>query len=359
MTADRGHARTPSPESRPARRTWPRRLVLALCLCAGLVAGQTAEAAPRRADRDLEAAYSALRGGVANLDHVRVVAMGAAKGDAMAAEVLGWLFATGTVIRQDRAKAVGWYVRAASSGSPAALDNARALMGHLKATERSRLAPSWLRYLAGASAAMAEPVIRRNGDAAAPGPWANAMVMAERAALTRMIESATIGTRVTPSLAKAVAKVESNFRPDARSRAGARGVMQMMPATASGEFGVHPDVLWDANHNIVLGVRYLDMLISRYGAVDVALSFYNGGSAVGPPGAARVTPWTRDYVDSVLAWERIYANRPEGQPSGLPLVDPASEAVASGLVLPAAADLRGDGASAPAPSRLRIVRRTG
>lgn len=275
-----------------------------------------------QARSDLDRAYAALRAGAANFDHVRIVATGAARGDAVAAEVLGWLFATGTVVPKDKVRAVGWYVQAASAGAPRALGNARVVMESLKAAERSRLAPSWLRYMAEASVVSAAPTLRRLGKQSRPGSWVAGMVPTERDIIARLVVAATAGTGVSPSLAKAVAKVESDFRANAHSPAGARGVMQIMPATAKGEFGVHPDTLWDARHNAVLGVRYLDGLISRFGAVDVALSYYNGGAAVGRPGMARVTPWTRDYVDSVLAWEQIYANRPEGQPSGMPMADP-------------------------------------
>jgi soluble lytic murein transglycosylase-like protein len=275
-----------------------------------------------QARTDQDRAYAALRKGAANFDHVRIVATGAARGDAVAAEVLAWLFATGTVVPKDKVRAVGWYVQAASAGAPRALGNARVVMESLKAAERTRLAPSWLRYMAEASVMTAAPTIRRMGAESGPGSWVAGMLPAERDIIARLVVAATAGTGVSPSLAKAVAKVESNFRADAHSPAGARGVMQIMPATAQGEFGVHPDTLWDARHNAVIGVRYLDALILRYGAVDVALSYYNGGASVGRPGMARVTPWTRHYVDSVLAWERVYANRPDGQPSGMPMADP-------------------------------------
>jgi len=287
-----------------------------------LLAGFVFGVSDAQARTDLDRAYAALRSGAANFDHVRIVATGAARGDAVAAEVLAWLFATGTVVPKDKVRAVGWYVQAASAGAPRALGNARVVMESLRAAERSRLAPSWLRYMAEASVMTAAPTIRRIGNQSGRGSWFAGMIPAERDIVARLVVAATAGTAVSPSLAKAVARVESNFRADAHSRSGARGVMQIMPATAEGEFGVHPDTLWDARHNAIIGVRYLDSLISRYGAVDVALSYYNGGGAVGRPGMARVTPWTRDYVDSVLAWERVYANRPEGQPSGMPMADP-------------------------------------
>lgn len=63
-------------------------------------------------------------------------------------------------------------------------------------------------------------------------------------------------TAVPPSLALAVASVESGFRDDLESAAGARGVMQITPEAAR-RFGVRPDALWDARENIALGLRML------------------------------------------------------------------------------------------------------
>ena len=109
--------------------------------------------------------------------------------------------------------------------------------------------------------------------------------------------------RVRPELALAVAQVESNFNPKALSHKGAIGVMQIMPATGRGVFGVEPDALWDPETNIRLGVKFLDSLLKRYrGREDLALSHYNGGSRVGAWPNSRVIPYTRGYVDKVLTY---------------------------------------------------------
>lgn len=113
---------------------------------------------------------------------------------------------------------------------------------------------------------------------------------------------------VPPSLALAVAHAESHFDPSAESSAGARGVMQIMPATGRGEFGVEPDELWEPRLNAQLGIAFLDQLIDRYdGRWDLALSYYNGGSRVGNGATAKVIPATQSYVDKVLKLERRYA----------------------------------------------------
>ncbi len=112
--------------------------------------------------------------------------------------------------------------------------------------------------------------------------------------------------RIAPSLALAVAHAESNFDPRARSHAGARGVMQIMPATARLEYGIEPALLWNPRINVRLGLHFLRRLLNRYrGRVDLALSYYNGGAAVGDLPNARVIPATRSYVTRV---ERLRAH---------------------------------------------------
>ena len=114
-------------------------------------------------------------------------------------------------------------------------------------------------------------------------------------------------THVRPSLALAVAKTESDFRPHVVSHAGAVGIMQIMPATAFGLYKIRRAELFDPQTNIRVGVRFLDHLIKKYnGRIDLALSHYNGGSAVMKNGNARVLPYTRTYVTRVLARSRHY-----------------------------------------------------
>lgn len=106
--------------------------------------------------------------------------------------------------------------------------------------------------------------------------------------------------RVPVSLALAVAHAESNFNPSARSHKGARGVMQIMPRTARTEYGIASHLLWNPRLNIRLGLHFLKRLLHRYdGRVDLALSYYNGGSAVGKLPYARVIPATARYVAKV------------------------------------------------------------
>jgi soluble lytic murein transglycosylase-like protein len=112
---------------------------------------------------------------------------------------------------------------------------------------------------------------------------------------------------VPPALALAVAHAESNFNARAISPKGARGVMQIMPATARDEYGLSPGVLWSPRLNIRLGLHFLRRLLRKYrGRQDLALSYYNGGSAVGVWPNARVIPATWRYVSRVRRLQTWY-----------------------------------------------------
>lgn len=114
------------------------------------------------------------------------------------------------------------------------------------------------------------------------------------------ILKATIGTKVSPALVLAVISVESGGKSDAQSSAGAQGLMQLMPATAT-RFGVQDRLV--PSQNISGGVQYLDWLSQKFSADPIlVLAGYNAGE-----GSVRdhkgVPPFaeTRDYVPKVLA----------------------------------------------------------
>jgi hypothetical protein len=126
----------------------------------------------------------------------------------------------------------------------------------------------------------------------------------------RLIVAEAEATQVPIPLALAVAKVESDFQGSVRSTKGARGVMQIMPATARDEFGVAADELWDERLNVQLGLYYLAQLHDQYGGRwDLALSHYNGGTLRGQGENARPHSYTRGYVEKVLRWRRRYADQ--------------------------------------------------
>ena len=132
---------------------------------------------------------------------------------------------------------------------------------------------------------------------------------------------------VHAALVKAVIAAESNFEPGAVSRAGAQGMMQLMPATAE-ELGVeHP---FGVVENVDGGVRYLRAMLERFGDVRRALAAYNAGpGTVDRYGGVPPYPETRTYVKRVLQYYREYRADFEG-PAGRALV--AREAVSDEVV---------------------------
>jgi soluble lytic murein transglycosylase-like protein len=111
---------------------------------------------------------------------------------------------------------------------------------------------------------------------------------------------ATVGTEVSPALVLAIMAIESSGRPDAVSRAGAQGLMQLMPATAA-RFGV-ADAFAPAE-NIAGGVAYLDWLMDHFDRDPIlVLAGYNAGEgAVRDHGGVPPFAETRAYVPKVLA----------------------------------------------------------
>ena len=124
-------------------------------------------------------------------------------------------------------------------------------------------------------------------------------------ALREPIEAAARRHGLDPTLAMAVARVESCFDVRARSRAGAEGIMQLMPATARA-LGVGDSFARDAN--LDGGTRYLARLLARFGGDEtLALAAYNAGPGhVRRHGGVPPFPETVAYVRRVLAARERY-----------------------------------------------------
>lgn len=96
------------------------------------------------------------------------------------------------------------------------------------------------------------------------------------ASLEQIFEEAAQKYNVPKNLIKAIAKAESDFRPDVTSKAGAQGIMQLMPATAR-ELGVTDS--FDPYQNIMGGTKYISQMLQEYnGDISLALAAYNAGS---------------------------------------------------------------------------------
>lgn len=108
---------------------------------------------------------------------------------------------------------------------------------------------------------------------------------------------------VHPELVAAVVRAESAFQARARSRKGARGLMQLMPATGK-RFGVASRELYDPVKNIEAGTRYLDFLLERFDQ-DLAkvLAAYNAGEGtVERYGGVPPYRETREYVKRIFGF---------------------------------------------------------
>ncbi len=111
---------------------------------------------------------------------------------------------------------------------------------------------------------------------------------------------------MSPRLVAAVVKAESGFDPMAVSPKGARGLMQVMPATGR-RFGVNEDRLFEPATNLDVGVRYLSWLTEHFsGDVSRVLAAYNAGEgAVEEHGGIPPYRETRNFVRKVYSSFRL------------------------------------------------------
>lgn len=150
--------------------------------------------------------------------------------------------------------------------------------------------------------------------------------------------------RVNPYLIMALIRQESAFNTRAHSPAGARGLMQLMPATGRSFGRLNKNQLFTPDKNVAAGVRFIGYLMERYNnQVPLVLAAYNAGPLVVDEWVKRyptdnpllfidIIPYreTREYVSSIMRnwywYNKLYA---ESTPSQTSKNDPISKALAS------------------------------
>lgn len=188
------------------------------------------------------------------------------QGDNEAAYHLGWMRFSGREVPADNALAVGWFRLAAKHGDA---HSQRILDDLLPSVQPAKDAEC--------------PLRQEKPNRATIEAWVK--VLAPRYGLDT-------------NLLLAVVEVESRFNPRARSPKNARGLMQLMPATAR-RFEV--DDVWDPFENLMGGMAYLRWLMDHYdGDLDLSLAAYNAGEhVVNRYGGIPPYRETRDYVKTI------------------------------------------------------------
>jgi soluble lytic murein transglycosylase-like protein len=142
----------------------------------------------------------------------------------------------------------------------------------------------------------------RSGKSKRKGNYSLEKMRKNKAKLTPLIESVAKNLRLHPGLIHAMVRVESAYNPKAVSKKGARGLMQLMPATAS-RYGVLDS--HDPQQNLEGGARYLnDLLVMFEFDVRLALAAYNAGENAVIKYGRKIPPYpeTINYVDKVMGF---------------------------------------------------------
>lgn len=197
--------------------------------------------------------YQRGEGVARNVDHaVRLYCKAAKKGYAPAQYYLGWIYANGNGVQRNDALAAAWLRKAANSNHPQARNALKLVRSKGKHGARCLLSDGL-------------PIAAKRRPAAHPA----------KGRIANLVRNLAPEYRLDPKLVLAVVEAESNFDPQALSSKNARGLMQLIPATAQ-RFGVKD--VWDPEQNLRGGMAYLRWLLDHFnGDVRLALAGYNAG----------------------------------------------------------------------------------
>ena len=149
------------------------------------------------------------------------------------------------------------------------------------------------------------------------GPIKNLWQIAHPMAFGEIVRADEAAHDVPPFLAFAIMQTESRFDPGATSWAGARGLIQLMPATAkdlakqAGLADFNPENLYQPSLNLDLGTRYLGNLVRRFGgddaAVPLAIPSYNAGAGAVDKWLERRKSWDFDLFIEAIPFDETRA----------------------------------------------------
>ena len=114
---------------------------------------------------------------------------------------------------------------------------------------------------------------------------------------------------VDPALALSIAKKESGFRHEIRSKHGAVGVFQLMPSTAN-KMGYNPYYL---SENIKAGLTYYKLMYKMFGSTELALAAYNAGPGNVKRYGGQIPPYseTKRFVNVIMQDYKNMKNNPD------------------------------------------------